>query len=240
MFRISSSVTSDLRSALSSFTSSRISRFIALATLLWEQIIFARCAMLISQGYPRTTLAVVVDLRKHCGAPFTAPDCLGNFVLSAKPTWPLPIVSSFRFPRIVNAQHLAPFAQCISHSLQSIDRAWVTNRLAYIASSAPPLIDTHELTFSNGPDLYITSWEHMGADCEWDIPGTGSAKPTALRRAAWVSEGGIVVLPRQQDGDAPYEVLVSLAEEDMMRLQKGMQDGGWLTDESSKAFKARL
>jgi BAHD acyltransferase len=74
----------------------------------------------------------------------------------------------------------------------------------------------------------------MGADREWCIPGTVNAQPAAIRRAAWVSEGGIVVLPRKRDIEgrkpAAYEVLVSLAEEDMKGFEDSLAEGKWLVD----------
>lgn len=68
----------------------------------------------------------------------------------------------------------------------------------------------------------------MGADCQWGIPGTSDGKPKAIRRAAWVSEGGITVLPRRRERDEPYEIQISLAEDDMKALEEQLSTGGWL------------
>ena len=49
-----------------------------------------------------------------------------------------------------------------------------------------------------------------------------------------MSEGGIVVLPRKRDIEgrkpAAYEVLVSLAEEDMKGFEDSLAEGKWLVD----------
>jgi BAHD acyltransferase len=70
----------------------------------------------------------------------------------------------------------------------------------------------------------------MGADYEWYIPGTSSPNATAIRRAAWVKEGGVVVLPREYKKDEPYEIMISLTKSDMKRFADGLNSGGWLVD----------
>jgi len=64
----------------------------------------------------------------------------------------------------------------------------------------------------------------------------------AMRRACWKGEGGVVVLPRQSDGDAEWEVMVSLEVGELERLEEGLVGGGWLVDEKElgKEDKAKL
>lgn len=70
----------------------------------------------------------------------------------------------------------------------------------------------------------------MGADTEWDIPGTREKKPIAIRRAAWESEVGIVILPKRKERMGPFEVMVSLAEEDMRALKEMLGRDGRVDD----------
>jgi hypothetical protein len=80
----------------------------------------------------------------------------------------------------------------------------------------------------------------MGVGREWRIPGTGTAAATCIRRAAWVSEGGVVVLPRKEGGEEAFEVMISLAEEDVLGLELGLRDGAWLEEEQGEGVRAKL
>ena len=79
-----------------------------------------------------------------------------------------------------------------------------------------------------GPDIYITSWLNFAADLRWGIPGTdlGTAsldgRPEFIRRLYNPSDGGIIFLPRRRKPvngvEAPFEILIRLAKEDMDRV----------------------
>lgn len=65
---------------------------------------------------------------------------------------------------------------------------------------------------------------NFGADHVWNIPGTTTERPDFIRRTTdRNSDGGLMILPRRRtvvDGqEAPYELLVRLATEDMQRLE---------------------
>jgi hypothetical protein len=103
-----------------------------------------------------------------------------------------------------------------------VNTDWVNQHLAFF-KTIDPITDTEcALRFSLGPDLYITSWQHFGAQLQWGIPGTASSHPEFIRRAYNPSDGGVNIMPRRRDPingvDAPYEVVVRLATEDMERL----------------------
>jgi hypothetical protein len=228
LFRFTHSTIVNLSVQLSSLTQIRISAFAALAALLWAHAIRARR---IPPAFPTSTLAVVVDLRSRLGAPFTDPNYTENCVLCAKPTCDIP--SSLPTIGPLTAADIAPLASIISTSLTGYTADVIKARLATLIKSttSPPAIDCQDLRFANGPDLYITDWRRLGLDNEWDIPGTGSSKPVAIRRACWKGEGGIVVLPRRKGEDADWEAMVSLEEGDLARLRAGLKDGGWLVRE---------
>ena len=85
-----------------------------------------------------------------------------------------------------------------------------------------------------GADIYITSWLDFAADLRWGIPGTDldtrmlDGRPEFIRRLYNPSDGGIIFLPRRRktvDGaEAPFEILVRLAQEDMDRILS--EEGG--------------
>lgn len=259
MFRFPSSVITHLSKAMSQHTEKHISHFASLAGLVWANIIQARLPGFIAVGNTKSTLAVIIDLRKHLPGPFSSSEYLGNLVASKMPTWDLfqsgnsitcqnmsvetdfeediehamllPTISVARLQ--INIQNLASFIKDVDDAVHSVDEKWIGRKFNQILAD-PTQTDQSCLKFGNGPDLYITSWQHMGADREWCIPGTSDAQPAAIRRAAWVSEGGIVVLPRKRDIEgrepAAYEVLVSLAEEDMKGFEDSLAEGKWLED----------
>ncbi|CAN9219416.1 unnamed protein product [Alternaria alternata] len=253
MFRFSSPALQKLRNQLSTKTGRKISIFTALSAIIWGNIVHARSTSLAASGNKQSTLAVVVDLRKYLPPPFSSPDYLGNLVLSALPTLDLEngvpdCVTSLReeaphapdnfFPAMtVPADQqsfcLEDLAVKITDALHAVDAAWAITQINSVLTN-PTEAQQSLLKFPKGPDLYITSWQRMGADREWYIPGTSTPNATAIRRAAWVSEGGIVVLPREEDKEGqegePYEVMLSLTQADMERFEHGLQSAGWLVD----------
>ncbi|KAI8933306.1 hypothetical protein NX059_009931 [Plenodomus lindquistii] len=224
MLRIPTSRISALKTRLSSEIGTSISNFIALASLLASTINEVRRPLLTSQDNTHPILAIVVNLRKYLGTQFTDPEFIGNCMLSAKASYHLTSSSTSTFNSAPD--NLASFAKALSTSLSHISPSWISTRVSSILSN-PLVLDNSELTFANGPDMYITSWQHMGADIEWGIPGTKEGKADAIRRAAWAGEGGIVVLPMRKGGGV-FEVLVGLAEDDMAGLVGRLRDGGWL------------
>lgn len=85
-----------------------------------------------------------------------------------------------------------------------------------------------------GADIYITSWLNFGADLRWGIPGTDlgraslDGRPEFIRRSYNPSDGGMMFMPRKRKpvngAEAPFEILIRLAEVDMDRLFS--EDGG--------------
>ncbi|CAG5159750.1 uncharacterized protein ALTATR162_LOCUS5666 [Alternaria atra] len=252
MFRFSSPAINKLRNELSTKTKRRISLFTALSAIIWGNVVCARSTSLAASGNTQSTLAVVVDLRKYLPPPFPSPDYLGNLVLSAMPTLSLengvpdrimspreqspPHAPGSFFPAMTVDQQsfcLEDLAIKITDAVHAINATWAVTQINNVLTN-PTEAQQSLLKFPKGPDLYITSWQRMGADREWYIPGTSTPNATAIRRAAWVSEGGIVVLPREEDKEGqegePYEIMLSLTKTDMERFEDGLKSGGWLVD----------
>jgi hypothetical protein len=258
MFRFSSLAINKLCNELSIKTKRHVSHFTALAAIIWENVVYARSARLAVSGNTQSTLAVAVNLRKHLPHPFSSPDYVGNLALCVMPTLSLEsdvpnrVVSLQELPHPHTTGSLPPamtvsmdqqslsledLAIKITDSLQAVNATWAVTQINSVLTNPSESlsgVQQNLLKFPKGPDLYITSWICMGADLEWYIPGTSNPSASAFRRAAWVSEGGITILPRREDkkGEegAPYEVMISLTKADMKRFKEGLRSAGWLVD----------
>lgn len=124
--------------------------------------------------------------------------------------------------------------QEIQRTISKVNNDWAENHMAFM-QSIKHIKDTEcALGFRFGWDIYITSWLNFGADLQWNIPGTDLNKDSLngradfIRRAYLPSDGGIMVMPRRRSKvngvEAPYEVIVRLAEVDMNALLN--EEGG--------------
>lgn len=123
----------------------------------------------------------------------------------------------------VTDKTIIPTIQHINNHISELDNAWVERQLAFLAS-LETITDTEKAVgFLFGPDVYMTSWLNFNAFAEFDIPGAGSTRAEFIRRTHSTVDGGIMILPRRRefiDGvEAPYEVVVRLACEDMKRVR---------------------
>lgn len=122
----------------------------------------------------------------------------------------------------------------IKSTILGVDNDWISRHLTFF-KSIERITDTEcALGLRFGADIYITSWLNFGADLRWGIPGTDlrekflNGRPEFIRRSYGPGDGGMIFLPRRRqpsdDTEAPFEVLVRLAEEDMDRVLK--EEGG--------------
>ncbi|KAF2820870.1 hypothetical protein CC86DRAFT_386904 [Ophiobolus disseminans] len=213
------SCVSGLRAELQAQTDVRISIFVTIAALLWVHITRARTANLIERGYTLTALGVAMDMRTRCEEPL-AKDFIGNMALYCATEFPISSIIDAANP----ADVVLPVALALSSTLSSSSSSdWFTDRLHYLSSVADPSTVTPAFTLDNGPDLFITSWQYLGADCEWCIPGTSAAKASAIRKPGHVrGDGGIIILPRREGYERDYEVLVYLEEGEMTRIVESL------------------
>jgi hypothetical protein len=104
----------------------------------------------------------------------------------------------------------------------------VQNHLAFF-KSIEQIKDTEcALGFRFGRDIYITSWMNFAADIQWNIPGTDldasslNGRADYIRRSYGPADGGMMIMPRRRSlvngVEAPYEVMVRLAQVDMNAL----------------------
>lgn len=122
----------------------------------------------------------------------------------------------------------------IKSTILDVNNDWISRHLAFF-KSIEQITDTEcALSLCFGSDIYITSWLNFGADFCWGIPGTDlgedslAGRPEFIRRSYGPGDGGMIFLPRRRQPangvEAPFEILVRLAEEDMARVLS--EEGG--------------
>ncbi|KAJ4992449.1 trichothecene 3-o-acetyltransferase [Stagonosporopsis vannaccii] len=222
----------DLAASLSSITRQRISVFTALCTLIWCQVTNARREAMIRKGIENTALGIAIDHRKRVGSLLPSDyigNCANGMIVPIK-------LSSTPTSEIMSAKAIAPVALALSNALGEIDLDWFKARLCELSKREISSKWILNLDTQNGPDIFITSWQHIGADDLWAIPGTGKAadsdqwlcKPTAIRKPHNMWEGGMQILPRQKGMEAPFEIPLCLEEGEMERTLRGLRTGNWV------------
>ncbi|KAF1359171.1 hypothetical protein EJ07DRAFT_121269 [Lizonia empirigonia] len=231
IFVFSAKKISQLARSLSSITKARISTFTALTALIWSHITHARRAALIERDIHKTTVGIAIDHRKRVGS-LLPDDYIGNCANGMAISLPL---SSIPATKTMNEEQIAPVALAISDCLGEINLDWFRARLLHMSKQPNPSKLLLNMDTRNGPDIFLTSWMHIGADNVWAIPGTAKTgdgnwrcKPTAIRKPQCASEGGLQILPRQKGDEAPFEILACLEEGEMMKTIEGLQYGGWV------------
>lgn len=222
----------ELAASLSTITKERISMFTALCALVWSQVTAARREAMIKKGIDKTTLGIAIDHRKRVGS-LLPTDYIGNCANGMI----VPIaLSSLSTSEKLSAEDIAPFALALSNALNEIDLDWFRARLLELSKREISSKWILNLDTQNGPDIFITSWQHIGADDLWAIPGTAKmgdgdqwlCKPIAIRKPHNMWEGGMQILPRQKGNEAPYEIPLCLEEGEMERTLHGLRVGNWV------------
>jgi hypothetical protein len=122
----------------------------------------------------------------------------------------------------------------IKSTIGKVNNDWIARQMAFF-KSIERIRDTEcALALRFGTDIYITSWLNFAADLCWGIPGTDldtkslDGRPEFIRRLYNPSDGGMIFLPRRRNpvngAEAPFEILVRLAREDMDRVLS--EEGG--------------
>ncbi|KAF9698045.1 hypothetical protein EKO04_004389 [Ascochyta lentis] len=231
IFVFSASRIFQLANSLSNLTHERISTFTALTALVWCQITNARRAVLIEKGIQKTTVGIAIDQRKRVGSLLPANyigNCANGMTVSL-------LLSSIPTTETMDNTSIAAVALALSNRLGEINLDWFRARLLHMSEQPNSSKLVLNVDTCNGPDLFITSWMHIGADDVWAVPGTAKmdnetwgCKPTAIRKPQCASEGGIQILPRRKGGEAPFETLVCLEDGEMERTMKSLGGGKWV------------
>jgi hypothetical protein len=128
----------------------------------------------------------------------------------------------------VSSRTILPVIEKIKSTIGMVNNEWIARQMAFFRS-IEQIRDTEcALALRFGPDIYITSWLNFAADLRWGIPGTDldpmslDGRPEFIRRLYNPSDGGMMFLPRRRSEvngkEAPFEIIVRLAQEDMDRL----------------------
>jgi hypothetical protein len=128
----------------------------------------------------------------------------------------------------VTPQTILHVIKKIKSTIGKVNNDWIAKQMAFF-KSIQRIRDTEcALALRFGPDIYITSWLNFAADLRWGIPGTDlgttslDGRPEFIRRLYNPSDGGMIFLPRRRKPvngvEAPFEILVRLAQEDMDRV----------------------
>jgi hypothetical protein len=139
--------------------------------------------------------------------------------------------------RRVTDQTILHVIKEIKGTINKVNNTWIAEQMAFF-KSIERIRDTEcALDLRFGTDIYITSWLNFAADLRWGIPGTDldaaslDGRPEFIRRPYNPSDGGMIFLPRRRKpvngADAPFEILVRTAEEDMDRVLN--EEGGLST-----------
>lgn len=217
--------------SLSSICKERISNFTALTALIWCHVTDARRPLLLEKHIQKTKVGIANDHRKRVGS-LLPDDYLGNCANGMVISLP---ISSIPNTETMDEKELAPVALAISNGLSDINLEWFKARLLGLSKQQNSSKLWLNLDTRNGPDIFITSWMHIGADDIWAIPGTAKletgawgCKPTAVRKPQCAWEGGMQILPRQKGNEAPFEIMVCLEEGEEERLMTSLQRGKWV------------
>lgn len=218
---------SSLATSLTHITKTRISPFTAICALVWTHVTRARRAALLTAGIETTALGIAIDHRKRVGS-LLPDDYLGNCANGMIARLPLISIPA------TGKMAIASAALALSGALGEVDLDWFRARLLELSKREISTKWILNLDTQNGPDIFITSWQHIGADEEWGIPGTERTgegwrcKPAAIRKPHNLWEGGMQILPRRRGEEAPFEIPLCLEEEEMGRVLEGLHEGGWV------------
>ncbi|KAH7401570.1 trichothecene 3-O-acetyltransferase-like protein [Pyrenochaeta sp. MPI-SDFR-AT-0127] len=201
-----------------------------LAALVWTHVTRARAHRLTSSGYTETNIGIATDLRRRQHPPVPA-SYMGNMALFSRGTLN---IADLTAEESVTQDTILHVIRKIKSTILNVNNDWISRHLSFF-KSIERITDTEcALALSFGSDIYITSWLNFGADFRWGIPGTDlrqdslAGRPEFIRRSYGPGDGGMIFLPRRRqlaNGiEAPFEILVRLAEEDMDRLLS--EEGG--------------
>ncbi|GKT40380.1 trichothecene 3-O-acetyltransferase TRI101 [Colletotrichum spaethianum] len=110
---------------------------------------------------------------------------------------------------------------------------YIPSRIALAASLADPLMEGvafRKALQPNHTGLGCSVWTHMGADVDFGIPGT-KGKADYIRKTWSANDGSMNIMQRRgiTKGEAPWEVLLALREDDMERICAPAELGRWIS-----------
>ncbi|KAL5393447.1 hypothetical protein DPSP01_000268 [Paraphaeosphaeria sporulosa] len=219
---------SELAKTLTSTTNRQISSFVALVSLIWTNITLSRSTALAANNVETVKLGIAFDHRRNLPQPLKD-TYWGNCVTEITASAPVSTMLFKTSDDSVYGEQLGPIAAILSETFSSVTLDWLKPRLNLFSRTPNPWQLRSDSDAINGPDLFVTSWMHIGTECAWNIPGTTSAGPVAMRKPQAHVEGLIHVLPkvRLENGFPAVEVLVCLEEWEMERVVRRLEGERW-------------
>ncbi|KAL1599688.1 hypothetical protein SLS60_007491 [Paraconiothyrium brasiliense] len=219
---------SELATTLSSTTSKRISSFVALISLIWTNVTLARSSALADKNIHSTMLDMAFDHRRNLDEHFKD-SYMGNCVTGIQASAPVSAMLFKTSDDSVYGEQLAPIASIVSEKLSTITLDFLKARLNLFSRTPSSWRLRSHADVQNGPDLFVTSWMHIGTNCAWKIPGATTEGPVAIRKPQSHIEGLVHILPklRIENGFPALDVLVCLEEWEMERVVRRLEGERW-------------
>ncbi|KAF1975963.1 trichothecene 3-O-acetyltransferas-like protein [Bimuria novae-zelandiae CBS 107.79] len=202
-----------------------------LAALLWIHVTRARAFRRGNCGDEKSKIGIATDMRKRMNPPL-AETYTGNMAIFTTGSLTVKDVTA---EAKVTEHTIVPTIREVQKAVGKVDNNWASQHVGFFKSIDPITDNEVGLAFRFGMDIYITSWMNFGADIQWNIPGTDldehslGGRPEFIRRSYGPADGGMMIMPRRRHlvngEEAPYEVMVRLAEVDMNRLME--EEGGF-------------
>lgn len=219
----------NLVQTLTSKLSRRVSNFVALVSLVWANVTIVRSDTLTGNEIRNIKLGMAFDHRRSFGQEFKD-SYLGNCVTEVQASCDVSRMISRVSEDSMSGEQLAPVALAILTKLDSIDLDWLKPRLKLFSQTPNSWQLRADADEKNGPDLFVTSWMHIGTNCTWGIPGTTTEGPVAIRKPQAHIEGTIHILPkvRIENGASVFEVSLCLEKGEMERLVSRLEGEKWV------------
>ncbi|KAK1725100.1 transferase family-domain-containing protein [Colletotrichum acutatum] len=210
-----------------------VSKADTLSAMIWVHVTRSRFAHLSEQDH--TSFTTAADARPRLSPPFS-PGAWGN-VYTQTTSGQIPVGDLIQtstsgtlpcdaVPAILDGSWRV--RQAVS---KASTPGYIPARIALAASLPDPTMEGKAFTKALQPGhagLGCSVWTHMGADVDFGIPGTGG-RADYVRKTWSANDGSMNIMQRRgvTKGEAPWEVLLALREDDMERICGPNELGRW-------------
>ncbi|GKT63233.1 trichothecene 3-O-acetyltransferase [Colletotrichum tofieldiae] len=201
-----------------------------LSALIWVHTTRARLPHL--DLTDKTCFTTAADARIRLSPAFSA-DSWGNvYTQTSASTSVRDLVQAWSGMNMDSTPAVVAAAWRIRNAVSQVNTpGYIPSRIALAASLADPTMESAAFRRALQPDhagLGCSVWTHMGADVDFGIPGT-NGKADYIRKTWSANDGSMNIMQRRgiTKGEAPWEVLLALREDDMERICAPAELGRW-------------
>ncbi|KAF9871437.1 hypothetical protein CkaCkLH20_11084 [Colletotrichum karsti] len=203
-----------------------------ISAMVWVHVTRARLPHLCSSD--KTNFTLTVDARPSLSPAFQ-PTAWGNIYTQTAASTNVASLVQLDALGLMPEDSLTAIFEAAWMVRQAIYKArdpdYVPSRIALAASLEDPAMEGAAFRKANQPDhagLGCSVWYHMGADVDFKIPGTGG-KADYVRKTWSANDGSMNIMQRRgmTKGEAPWDVLLALREDDMERICGDNELGRW-------------